>query len=58
MSGKSKKIVRGEEPEENLILPVQKIVPNDIAKEMKRSYLDYAMSVIVSPPLPHVPYVL
>ena len=46
--------MRGEEPEENPILPVQKIVPNDIAKEMKRSYLDYAMSVIVSRALPDV----
>ena len=46
--------MRGEEPEENPILLVQKIVPNDIAKEMKRSYLDYAMSVIVSRALPDV----
>ncbi|MEK7622216.1 MAG: DNA gyrase subunit A [Patescibacteria group bacterium] len=39
----------------NPILPItQRIVPTDIAVEMKNSYLDYAMSVIVSRALPDV----
>ena len=37
------------------ILPIsQKIIPTDIATEMKNSYLDYAMSVIISRALPDV----
>ena len=37
------------------IIPIaQKIIPTDIAVEMKNSYLDYAMSVIVSRALPDV----
>ncbi len=40
-------------PEEKLI-PADKILPIDIVKEMRESYLDYAMSVIVSRALPDV----
>ena len=32
----------------------QKIIPVEIVKEMKKSYIDYAMSVIVSRALPDV----
>jgi DNA gyrase subunit A len=32
----------------------QKIIPVDIQKEMKKSYIDYAMSVIVGRALPDV----
>ena len=34
--------------------PINKIVERDIAKEMQESYLDYAMSVIVSRALPDI----
>ena len=34
--------------------PNQKIIPVDIEKEMKTSFLDYSMSVIVSRALPDV----
>ena len=34
--------------------PIGKIEPIEITSEMKRSYLDYAMSVIVSRALPDV----
>ena len=45
--------------EENIIAnivdkPAQDITPVDISEEMRRSYLDYAMSVIVSRALPDV----
>ena len=45
--------------EENVIAnavdkPAQDITPVDISEEMRRSYLDYAMSVIVSRALPDV----
>ena len=33
---------------------ISKIMPRDIVKEMRESYLDYAMSVIVSRALPDV----
>jgi DNA gyrase subunit A len=39
---------------EPIVPIVQKIIPTDIAVEMKNSYLDYAMSVIVSRALPDV----
>ncbi len=54
MAEKPKKSSKGGEPEKELIIPKQKIVLNDIAEEMRRSYLDYAMSVIVSRALPDV----
>lgn len=41
------------EPQEKLI-PADKILPIDIVKEMRESYLDYAMSVIVQRALPDV----
>ena len=40
--------------ENNLIESKQDIMPVEISEEMKRSYLDYAMSVIVSRALPDV----
>lgn len=39
-----------EEAKEN----VEKLIPRSIEKEMKRSYIDYAMSVIVGRALPDV----
>ncbi|HCO74058.1 MAG TPA: hypothetical protein DIT16_04295, partial [Clostridium sp.] len=33
---------------------IDKIIPVDIEKEMKKSYIDYAMSVIVGRALPDV----
>lgn len=36
------------------MIPADKILPIDIVKEMRESYLDYAMSVIVSRALPDV----
>ena len=38
----------------SLLFENQKIVPIDIAKEMKKSYIDYSMSVIVGRALPDV----
>lgn len=38
----------------SLIFENQKIIPVDIAKEMKKSYIDYSMSVIVGRALPDV----
>ena len=40
--------------EENNLLDEGKIVPVKIEDEMRRSYIDYAMSVIVSRALPDV----
>jgi DNA gyrase subunit A len=40
--------------DENTILPFERPVAVDIEEEMKRSYLDYAMSVIVGRALPDV----
>ena len=40
--------------EDNPILPFERPVPVDIEEEMKRSYLDYAMSVIIGRALPDV----
>jgi DNA gyrase subunit A len=40
--------------EDNTMLPFERPVPVDIEEEMKRSYLDYAMSVIVGRALPDV----
>ena len=42
------------EEENNLVESTQDIAPIEISYEMKRSYLDYAMSVIVSRALPDV----
>ena len=39
---------------ENTMLPFERPVQVDIEEEMKRSYLDYAMSVIVGRALPDV----
>jgi DNA gyrase subunit A len=36
------------------MLEMNRIEPLDIEKEMKRSYLDYAMSVIIGRALPDV----
>lgn len=41
-------------PEDKAILDAQKIVPVDINKEMKQSYIAYAMSVIAGRALPDV----
>ena len=43
-----------EEENNNLVESTQDISPIEISYEMKRSYLDYAMSVIVSRALPDV----
>jgi len=45
-----------EQPKNNLVVPeiVQRIEPRSITDEMKESYLDYAMSVIISRALPDV----
>ena len=40
--------------ENNLVESTQDIAPVEISEEMRRSYLDYAMSVIVSRALPDV----
>ncbi len=40
--------------EDTPVLPVERPVPVDIEEEMKRSYLDYAMSVIIGRALPDV----
>jgi DNA gyrase subunit A len=40
--------------DQNTMLPFERPVPVDIEDEMKRSYLDYAMSVIVGRALPDV----
>src|SRR5512143_2441117 len=40
--------------DQNTMLPFERPVPVDIEEEMKRSYLDYAMSVIVGRALPDV----
>jgi DNA gyrase subunit A len=40
--------------DENTMLPFERPLPVDIEEEMKRSYLDYAMSVIVGRALPDV----
>jgi len=40
--------------DETTILPFERPVPVDIEEEMKRSYLDYAMSVIIGRALPDV----
>ena len=40
--------------EEQRIFEEQKIVPVELVREMKSSYIDYAMSVIVSRALPDV----
>ena len=39
---------------EDIMFPDQKIVPSEIVSEMKTSYIDYAMSVIVGRALPDV----
>jgi len=40
--------------DQNTILPFDRPIPVDIEEEMKRSYLDYAMSVIIGRALPDV----
>jgi len=40
--------------DQDVLLPFERPVPVDIEEEMKRSYLDYAMSVIVGRALPDV----
>jgi DNA gyrase subunit A len=40
--------------DQNTLLPFDRPVPVDIEEEMKRSYLDYAMSVIIGRALPDV----
>ena len=40
--------------DQNTILPFERPVPVDIEEEMKRSYLDYAMTVIIGRALPDV----
>ncbi len=40
--------------DENIVLPFERPVAVDIEEEMKRSYLDYAMSVIIGRALPDV----
>jgi DNA gyrase subunit A len=39
---------------EDIMFPEQKIVQSEIVSEMKSSYIDYAMSVIVGRALPDV----
>lgn len=50
---KEEKNKKGKVDEEKLV-PVDQILPIDIVKEMKESYLDYSMSVIVGRALPDV----
>ena len=40
--------------DQDVLLPFERPVPVDIEEEMKRSYLDYAMSVIIGRALPDV----
>ncbi len=42
------------EPEDKDLLVAKKVIDEDIDSEVKQSYLDYAMSVIVSRALPDV----
>ena len=42
------------EPQKSLYAMNEKIVPRPIEEEMKDSYIDYSMSVIVSRALPDV----
>lgn len=46
--------MKNEEPEESMVSPTQDIQAVSINEEMTRSYLDYAMSVIVARALPDV----
>ena len=39
-------------PKESIEFPNQKVIPVEVVKEMKKSYIDYAMSVIVGRALP------
>ena len=48
------KTVKGSEPKKDEPRALAKILPQPIVEEMKQSYLDYAMSVIVSRALPDV----